>query len=361
MTAIPWSRVNTALLLVVLVAVIGLFASRAYGGPLDPPGAPAPTDSVKLPGTPISSLPFVISQPGNYYVTRNLSMATTGDGITIQASNVTVDLMGFELSAGVSQSAAFSEGGGSPARTGWVIRNGTIRDWLYSAIWGPDVTSSLFEDLTIISSNAAFTEHSIYTGNGNTVRALRMRTNTANGAIRLGEDSRVSECTIEATGSSFPAGVELGANSSLSDCTINGYATGMKLGTHVEVRDCVLKGQLATALRVGAGSTVTGCSVELGGASEVGIESGGSSRIARNTIRCVGTNNVAIVAAGSDWIDENSASDCANMVNAVGTSNTITRNRCRNGALCYNNIAGDDVGTESSAATAANPWSNLLN
>ena len=33
-----WPRINTVLLLLVLLAVVGLFATRAFGGPLDPPG-----------------------------------------------------------------------------------------------------------------------------------------------------------------------------------------------------------------------------------------------------------------------------------------------------------------------------------
>ena len=47
------------------------------------------------PRTPISSLPYTISQSGSYYVTANLVSAT--DGIVIESSGVTVDLMGFSL------------------------------------------------------------------------------------------------------------------------------------------------------------------------------------------------------------------------------------------------------------------------
>ena len=47
------------------------------------------------PRTPISSLPYTISESGSYYVTGNLS--STGHGIVIEASGVTVDLMGFSL------------------------------------------------------------------------------------------------------------------------------------------------------------------------------------------------------------------------------------------------------------------------
>jgi hypothetical protein len=95
--AAVWTRFNALMLVLIfvaLLAVIGMLATGVRGGPLDPPGAPGSTDSVRLPGTPISSLPYTINAPGSYYVTRNLS-AVSGNGITINADDVTLDLMGF--------------------------------------------------------------------------------------------------------------------------------------------------------------------------------------------------------------------------------------------------------------------------
>jgi hypothetical protein len=48
------------------------------------------------PRTPIASLPYTISFPGSYYLTRNLTVAS-GDGITITADGVDLDLSGFSL------------------------------------------------------------------------------------------------------------------------------------------------------------------------------------------------------------------------------------------------------------------------
>lgn len=101
-----WSRINTLLLIVVLVAIAGMMAMRVSGGPLDPPGAPASTDAVKLPGTPISDAPFVISQSGNYYVTRDLTYNGSGAAISIGASNVTLDLGGFTIRGADAASSA---------------------------------------------------------------------------------------------------------------------------------------------------------------------------------------------------------------------------------------------------------------
>src|SRR4051812_13288192 len=84
-----------------LAAILTLLITRAAAqGPLIPPGAPAPTmkslDQIE-PRTPISSLPFNISQAGSYYLTTNLTGQAGTNGITISTDNVTIDLNGFAL------------------------------------------------------------------------------------------------------------------------------------------------------------------------------------------------------------------------------------------------------------------------
>ena len=91
---------KTALLLPVALLLTSL--PCAAQGPLSPPGPPAPTMKTLEqihdrtdPRTPISSLPYPITEPGSYYVVSNLHSTT--DGIVIETSGVTVDLMGFSL------------------------------------------------------------------------------------------------------------------------------------------------------------------------------------------------------------------------------------------------------------------------
>jgi hypothetical protein len=79
-----------------------LLPSPALGqGSLTPPGAPAPTMKTLQqiePRTPISSVPFTISQPGSYYLTTNLTVSS-GNAITITTNGVTLDLNGYTLSS----------------------------------------------------------------------------------------------------------------------------------------------------------------------------------------------------------------------------------------------------------------------
>jgi hypothetical protein len=77
-------------------------------------------------GTRISSLPYTISAPGYYYVTGNLSYSG-GHGITVNSSNVTLDLMGFALT-GPNASSSYC-GVYIHNQNNVEVRNGTLTGW----------------------------------------------------------------------------------------------------------------------------------------------------------------------------------------------------------------------------------------
>src|SRR6185503_17267700 len=83
----------------VLLTALSVFSpALLFGqGDLNPAGPPGPTMRTLQqvePRTPISSLPFNITNGGAYYLTGNLSGSV---GITISTSDVDLDLMGFTL------------------------------------------------------------------------------------------------------------------------------------------------------------------------------------------------------------------------------------------------------------------------
>ena len=76
-------------------------------------------------GTKITSLPYTIWTPGYYYFTGNLSRGS-GPGITINADNVTLDLMGFAL-IGPADNNGFGIIWGT--QNNIEVRNGTLTGW----------------------------------------------------------------------------------------------------------------------------------------------------------------------------------------------------------------------------------------
>ncbi|MFA6172510.1 MAG: right-handed parallel beta-helix repeat-containing protein [Kiritimatiellales bacterium] len=83
-----------------IVGLLSLFfAVNGFAqGSLTPPGAPAPVmktlDQIES-RTAIMEIPYVISEPGSYYLTTNLN--STGGGIDIQANHVSLDFNGFTI------------------------------------------------------------------------------------------------------------------------------------------------------------------------------------------------------------------------------------------------------------------------
>lgn len=80
--------------------------------------------------TPISAVPFTISAPGSYCLTKNISAPSTftsGNAITVSSDDVTIDLAGYTLGnllAGTGTQAIGIQGIGLNNVT---IQNGTVR------------------------------------------------------------------------------------------------------------------------------------------------------------------------------------------------------------------------------------------
>src|SRR5947209_4477121 len=125
----PLGARHAALLSGLFLSTLGPQLSTCFAqGSLTPPGPPGPTmkslDQVQ-PRTAISSLPFTISAPGSYYLTGNLQFtAASGDAITVSASDVSIDLMGFALSSATAVTGNAIRLNSSSGRV--AVRNGSI-------------------------------------------------------------------------------------------------------------------------------------------------------------------------------------------------------------------------------------------
>jgi len=128
-------------------------------GSLTPPGAPAPTmkslDQIE-PRTPISSVPFVITNSGSYYLASNLNLTVNTNAITIAANDVTLDLNGFTIYTSVlrGSGAGILLGGGN---TDITIHNGHITGG-NSPYFGSGITYSGPSPVNIHVANVSVTE-----------------------------------------------------------------------------------------------------------------------------------------------------------------------------------------------------------
>jgi parallel beta-helix repeat protein len=333
------NRFNTFLLLLLVLmaaSIIAILATRSSAGPLDPPGAPAPTMKTLQqvePRTPISSLPFTISQPGSYYVTGNLSVSSAIDGITVQADDVTIDLNGFELNGNGVGTNAVTEGAASPTRLNWRVYNGSVVGW-GDALFGVDVSNGQIDHISASGIR----------GTG----------------LYLGAGARVSDCSVAGSNTLF-VGIETGSESSVESCSTRGFNTGISVSSQSTVAACNVTGAVYGVQLIG--STIKSCRIA---ATEYGILAWqGQSVILGNEIDMTSAIYPASCgiysAAGGTAIDGNRLTNSPKGVCLVGSSGvTATRNSFYNMTTgTFSGYGGNDVPGLVAAASATNPLANI--
>jgi len=178
----------------VLVLMVGVCFAQ---GPLAPPGPPGEIyktlDQVE-PRIPIKSLPITIDTPGSYYLTGNMSYTNpTQNGIRINSSNVTLDLMGYTLTGpGQNTGGAWSAIILKTALSNITIQNGNIEDWHGLAVDCISSSNTLIQNLNI----KRIGEQGIYTGYNSQIINCNVA-NCAKTGIYPGYNSLVKNCHVK--------------------------------------------------------------------------------------------------------------------------------------------------------------------
>jgi hypothetical protein len=150
-------------------------------------------------GTRITSLPCTITAPGYYYLVGNLSYSGTGDGITVDADNVTIDLMGFVLAGPGDTGISISN------HNNIEIRNGTVKNW----------------------------DNGIYEYGGSCIRVIGIRVNNNTGTdvyLFEGDDTLIQDCSAQSTGTA-PGLYSLGNKGTIKGCIVVGGNAAISEGT----------------------------------------------------------------------------------------------------------------------------------
>ncbi len=224
-------------------------------GPLTPPGAPAPGMRTLLqiePRTPISSLPFSITNSGSYYLTTNLTGVSGTNGITVTANNVTLDLGGFTLT-GVPGA---NDGIFLPGPTQWFnfsLKDGTLTAWPTNGVDADVAHDSHFVDITVTSNGV----DGLNPGQGATLSHCIADDNGLEGfGGNLDYNCTFESCTAGGSGDS---GFFVYSYSVFKDCIAqNNINDGFNLDFQCLVDDCNATGNSADGFDL----NFTGCQAD---------------------------------------------------------------------------------------------------
>ncbi len=365
-----------------LLACGTALSTTALAGPLNPPAGPVtssyktlsevePRAAVNATNTPgdFEAL-FVISSPGSYYLTGNITAASGKKGIKITANNVTLDLNGFALlGGGVGDDAIYSSFAGTQNLT---IRNGIIRDWVKEGIDGYYSSNCRIENVQVDGSTNGY---GIITGKGSVITGCAVRNSgagfvttegttvrdcasTANGGagFALGSGNTVSGCTAQDTpvgpGFQTSPGCTLSHCSSISNHGTTGY--GFDLAGGNTVIGCTANNNDVDGFHVATGFSnvlISGCNSQLNKGNGVKTENGIGFTITGNN--CSRNNVNGIWVSGGSTVTNNTCENNGTLVGAATSGIYVS--------FSYNRIDGNHVlASTYGIAVAAGMTNNLV-
>lgn len=350
---------KTQLQLTLVVASFFIHASSFGQGALTPPGAPAATmktlaqlDAKLDSRTPISSVPYAITQPGSYYLTTNLT-ATVSNAIVITASGVTLDLNGFTISSTVANAA---NGGAA------ILLAGTATAGLSDlTIVNGHIRSGVTNNAGVYGGSGF--GYGIYYSGPAPVNVLVSRV-SATGClyagiwISLGDSIVVESCTARTAGNygiyastiKQSSAIECGGaaiyGNQVSDC--RGEASGNGVGIQATTaQNCQGSGINGTGVQAEMALNCSGTSFTIG----VGVAattalncygaSSGANGVSANTVQnCLGFSST------SNGIFADTAENCSGFGSSSGTGvNTKNAQNCQGASNSGTGLIASDVAT----------------
>jgi hypothetical protein len=339
--------------------------------PPGPPGSTMKTLEEVEPRTLIhaSDIPLTITEPGSYYLTETITSSVTA--ITIEASNVTLDLRGFALiGSGTGAADGIYVSYEAQARN-VTIRNGEVREWGGSGVNAAESEHCRLIDLTAVDNGDA----GLWISSGCVTRCLA----EGNG----GGGIYVNRGTVTESFSRGNGGDGIGATASaVSDClaTYNGGHGIVAFDS--TVTRCRVRENGGDGIRADGG-TVIGCMAQRNTGEGVHVESGGAvldslavlnrshgvtahggSQLRGNICIRNGWGGAAAgvyVSHDGNRVEGNHVIGSDRGIEVDGLNNVIVRNSATSNTTNYDIVAGNAVGPNGTAATAASPWANIDN
>ena len=344
------AKENTTTVKTAAMAVIAalIMVTSVYAGDLEPSAPPAAGGTMKTldevePRIPIHAddLPMTITESGSYYFTESIEYAAGNTPITIEANDVTVDLMGYTLKgpdSGYSYGIKLSE------CSNVEVRNGTVRDF-YRGI----TTYSTGSDHRIINIRAVSnTVYGIYLATAGCMVKDCTASGNGNIGIYTGIGCTVKSNTAYDNGNS---GIYVDDGCTVQNNTAYGNDNyGIHTGSGCTVKSNTAYDNTSLGISTGSGCTVnsntaydntgfgiytsSGCTVQNNTAyanDNYGIHTGESCTVTGNTSR-------ANTSQGGIWVDDKST-----IIGNTATDNTGWGLYCSQNCLVDQNTAVDNT------------------
>lgn len=379
----------------VLAAVIATLCLLSPGtgfaqGALTPPGPPAPSmktleqveartivNAANTPGDGTNT--FIISQPGSYYLTGNITGVAGKHGISVQADDVTLDLNGFALISGGSGTV---RGVNVPAaRINFCVRNGSVRGWSDGGVRG-DAATGTAEKLRVANNAGGY---GLAMGNGSSIRDCEAsgnaigfyapdRTSITNciSTVNTGTGIlctnyvTVLDCTVSRNGG---VGIQIGGNSTVLRSTVSRNDLGgiAESGGGSNISECAVMTNLGDGVAVGTGTAVQNCTARSNTGS--GITAMQSCYLSGNKCDANGTG-IAVTAVGGSGgtqnrVDGNSCTNNGVGISINGLLNLIVRNYAAGNSTQNYSISAvtlnktGPIVTSTGTISSTSPWANF--
>jgi parallel beta-helix repeat protein len=329
----------------------------------------------------IAVLPYTISKPGSYIVTRDLTLTTLDtSGITITTGSVTLDLNGHRLKGPGKTAGVTGSGIGIPGYVNnIIIQNGTVCDWRSTGVAAYTAENSQFEALCCYNNGYS----GIEAGYGCKITGNTCSSNGESGILAgkstiIGNTCRLNggagiigspSCTIQNntcinnTGTGIAGGY---GSTIINNCCMGSGSHGISANSSTIIGN-TLQGNTGSGIYANSSNLVRENTCE--GNKSHGIEIGDSNRVVENT--CLGSGIGAGYGAGIY------ASNCGNSIEhnlvnnndtgidcSVPTRNFIASNRAYGNTTDYNIIAGNVWGaitnmTAGGPIATTDPYANF--
>ena len=344
------------------LAATAFLAGKATAGPLTPPPgpiAPTPGPEPRIPVGPETtpgdtSSVFRITQPGSYYLTANVAGLSGRNGITIDASNVTLDLNGFALIGVPGSNIGVNSGSGAEV----AVMNGAVRGFAVGVRLIGNSSARLQDVLTrdcvqagIQAANCIITRcvarlnagTGIFAEGSSVITDCIANFNTAAGFAVSGFSS-LSNCVAQGNNA---RGFDVSGEAALNSCCAVGNLDGFAGIGAFTATNCVANQNTGSGFLFSSGSSgsIIGCTARLNNVHGISVSTGFLIRqntLFRNGFQSVGAG--IFVSGTRNRIEENHCTQADFGMRVLAAGNMVARNTCAGNGTNYEIVAGNVYG-----------------